>query len=576
MTTPLWFTIAVLLDWAGYALALRCVWLLFLFLSKRPDVARNDVLRRLAITGFICFVCLLLGANMIHHGQHGFNLPLVWWVMPFPAWLAVAGIVLFSVFIYQAIFALSQEERMRRARAAFGWLLLALVGIAWYRSDPENTINVLKGAIPLSPAAAIGLIVLAVSCIAAMSLTTEVGTQRKLAKGVVKQIALLSGSVVFGIPLIFLLITSFKEDRDMSSPNGIVWVPRVQRTIDYIDLKNPLYETQYEGHTVQGTVSSQLSDGSVTLEVKKPPSLLGLDIAATKSQLKPVSERVPLVTATIKGVRATSMVVEDMEDGRERVQALSPSSVKGQQAIFTPDQVEPIRDVGLRWQNYTEALSYLPPETYFGLVYFKNTLIIAILSVIGTILSSSLAAYAFARMRFPGRDAVFGMLLATMMLPAAVTMMPQFLIYRSFGWIDTLLPLWVPAFFGSVLNIFLLRQFFRTIPMELEDAAKIDGCSYVRTFWSVMLPQIKPALAVIGVTTFMAAWNNFMGPLIYINSQTKMPISYALQLYMGDRGAEPGLMMAFVTLSIIPVLLLFFFAQRYFIEGVTLSGFGGK
>jgi len=211
-----------------------------------------------------------------------------------------------------------------------------------------------------------------------------------------------------------------------------------------------------------------------------------------------------------------------------------------------------------------------------GLVYLKNTLILVILSVVGTILSSSIVAYAFSRLKFPGRDLLFGLLLATMMLPGAVTLLPQFLIFRSLGWIDSLYPLWVPAFFASAFNVFLLRQFFKGIPMELEDAAKIDGCSYFRSFWNIMLPQIKPALAVIAIWTVLGAWNNFMGPLIYVNSPENMPISYALQLFHGDRSGEPGYLMAFATLTILPVLALFFFAQKYFIEGVTLSGMGGR
>lgn len=576
MSTPLWSTVGVLSDWLGYALALRCVWLVFLLISKRPDVDRNGALRRLVITAVLCALALWVGMELLNSAVKGWHLPLVWWVMPFPAWLAVGAQVLFWLSTYHALFDLMREERIRKAKAAVGWLLLTIVSVLWYRSDPTNSISELRGAIPLSTPTVMGLVVIAIAGIAAMSLTTHMGAERKIAKGVVMQLALIAGSVVFGIPLLFLLITSFKEDRDMSSPNGIVWIPRVQQTVDYIDPKNPVYEVRYEGQNVQATVASRLPNGLLRLEVQKPLSLHGLIIDTKNPQLKPVPQQVPLVTAHLNGVLATAMVVEEMEDGRVRVQALSPQSVKGQEAVFTPDQVEPIRNVGLRWQNYPEALSYMPPETDYGLVYLKNTLMIAILSVLGTVLSSSLAAYAFARLRFPGRDAIFAIFLATMMLPAAVTMMPQFLIYRQLGWIDTLLPLWMPAFFGSALNIFLLRQFFRTIPMEFEDAAKIDGCSHVRTFWSVMLPQIKPALAVIGVTTFMGAWNNFMGPLIYINTQSKMPISYALQLFNGDRGEEPRLLMAFVTLTIIPVLLLFFFAQRYFIEGVTLSGLGGK
>jgi multiple sugar transport system permease protein len=163
-----------------------------------------------------------------------------------------------------------------------------------------------------------------------------------------------------------------------------------------------------------------------------------------------------------------------------------------------------------------------------------------------------------------------------MMLPAAVTLLPTFLIYRQLGWIDTLLPLWVPTFFASAFNVFLLRSFFQQIPFELEDAAKIDGCTYLKTFWSVLLPQVKPALTVVAIWTFLGAWNNFMGPLIYINSQENMPIAYALQLFQGQRAGEPGLLMAFTTLSVAPVLALFAFSQRYFIEGVTLSGLGGR
>jgi len=163
-----------------------------------------------------------------------------------------------------------------------------------------------------------------------------------------------------------------------------------------------------------------------------------------------------------------------------------------------------------------------------------------------------------------------------MMLPGAVTMMPTFLIFRELGWIDTLKPLWVPSFFASAFNVFLLRQFFLNIPMELEDAAKIDGCSYLRTFWQVMLPQIRPALAVVAIWTFMGSWNNFMGPLIYISSPEHMPIAYALQLFQNDRSGEPGLTMAFAAMATVPVLVLFFFAQRYFIEGVQLTGLGGR
>lgn len=228
------------------------------------------------------------------------------------------------------------------------------------------------------------------------------------------------------------------------------------------------------------------------------------------------------------------------------------------------------------WKNYPDAMDYLPPESRHGLVNLENTLIIAVMSVIGTVLSSSLVAYAFARLRWPGRDVVFGLLLATMMLPEAVTMMPRFLLFRDLHWIDTLLPLWVPSFFASAFNVFLLRQFFLGVPQELEDAARIDGCGYFSTYWRIMLPQVKPALAAVTLMTFLGAWKDFLNPLIYISSPAKMPLSYVLQLFNSAHGAQPGMLMAATTLVMVPVVLLFFFTQRFFIEGVSLTGLGGR
>jgi multiple sugar transport system permease protein len=150
-----------------------------------------------------------------------------------------------------------------------------------------------------------------------------------------------------------------------------------------------------------------------------------------------------------------------------------------------------------------------------------------------------------------------------------------FLIFRSLGWIDTLRPLWFPALFGSAFNVFLLRQFFMTIPNELEDAAKIDGCGYFTIYWRIMLPLIKPALAAITIFAFMGSWNNFMGPLIYLSSPENMTLAYALQLFQGMHGGEPAMMMAASTLVMLPVLGVFFFTQRYMIQGVTLTGIKG-
>ena len=395
---------------------------------------------------------------------------------------------------------------------------------------------------------------------------------RQVATGFAVHAMLLVGSFIFGLPFAWLLITSFKEDRDMASPHGLVWIPRVQQTIPYLDPENPLFEGSFRGTWVQAAAVGRYSDSSYIVEVQRPASLAGVSFSIRPGEFRIVPKAAPLVS----GHGFTAFVARELNDGRRELHLLSPPSLVGSVRTVAPDDVQPVRKIGLRTRNYTDALESMPVETHGGLLYLRNTLELVVLSVLGTVLSSSLVAYGFARLRFPGRETLFKVLLGTMMLPGAVTLMPQFLLFRSLGWVDTLLPLWVPAFFGGAFNVFLLRQFLVQIPSELEDAARIDGAGVLKAFWSVMLPQIKPALAVVAIWTFMGAWNNFMGPLIYINSPENMPLSHALQLFQTERGGEAGMMMAFATLTLVPVLVLFFFAQRYFIEGVTFSGFGGR
>ncbi len=223
-----------------------------------------------------------------------------------------------------------------------------------------------------------------------------------------------------------------------------------------------------------------------------------------------------------------------------------------------------------RWEHFPEALRYLPPETLWGLTYLGNTALLVILNLIGVTLSSAVVAYGFARLRFPGRNVLFWALLASMMLPSAVTLLPSFLLFKSLGWVDTLRPLWVPSFFASAFYVFMLRQFFLSVPRELEDASALDGCTPLQTFWCVMLPQIRPGLGVVAIGTFLSTWNNFLGPLIYLGTPEKMPLAYALQLYQSDRGGEPALMMAFALMTLVPVLLVFFGAQRALFEHPTM------
>lgn len=221
-------------------------------------------------------------------------------------------------------------------------------------------------------------------------------------------------------------------------------------------------------------------------------------------------------------------------------------------------------------RNYTEAATFIK-----FVLFFKNTVLVTALNIVAQLFSCSMVAYAFARLAWPGRDYVFILLLSTMMLPGQVTMIPVFMIMRKLGLYDTLHPLWIGSLFGSAFYIFLLRQFLLGIPRDLEEAAKIDGCGFFGIYWRIMLPLVKPALAAIAIFQFMGAWNDFLGPLIYVTSESKMTLSLGLQLFQSMHGTEHGMLMAASAVMTLPVVVIFFFAQRYFIQGVTLTGMKG-
>ena len=222
------------------------------------------------------------------------------------------------------------------------------------------------------------------------------------------------------------------------------------------------------------------------------------------------------------------------------------------------------------WSNYAKAFEKLP----FGL-YTLNTVKITGICMFGQLLSCSLVAYGFARLRFPGRGFLFMVLLATMMLPAQVTMIPVFKIFSSLGWYDTFLPLTVPAFFGAPFFIFLLRQYYMTIPHEMDEAARIDGASTWQVYWRVLLPQAKPALVTVALFSFMAHWNDFLGPLIYLSSPAKRTLALGLYAFQGQYATDWNYVMAASTVVMLPPLVLFFIGQRYFIQGVVISGVKG-
>ncbi|NPV08313.1 MAG: carbohydrate ABC transporter permease [Anaerolineae bacterium] len=244
--------------------------------------------------------------------------------------------------------------------------------------------------------------------------------------------------------------------------------------------------------------------------------------------------------------------------------------VRGTEYVFPPVWI-PRPAV---WSNYYTAIfrSGLPFTRFL-----LNTVIITVANMVAVLFAASLAGFGFARMRFPGREKLFMLVLSTLMLPEVVTMIPSYLLFRSLGWIDTFLPLIVPTILGGgAFNVFLFRQFFRSIPHELDEAARIDGAGVLHTYLKVIMPLSKPVVTTAMIFTFLGNWNSFMAPLIYLNSIEKMTLAVGLRAFQGLRGTEWNLMMAAAAVMMVPVFVVFFAAQRYFIQGIVTTGFGGR
>jgi multiple sugar transport system permease protein len=215
-------------------------------------------------------------------------------------------------------------------------------------------------------------------------------------------------------------------------------------------------------------------------------------------------------------------------------------------------------------------------ETQF-LIFLKNTLTIAVPVTIGTVLSCAMVGYGFSRIDWKGRDFFFSLTLATLMLPSMVTMIPVFIIFRKLEWVGTFKPLIIPAFFATPYYIFMFRQFFRTIPLELSDSARVDGASELDIFFRIYIPLIRPAMAVVALFTFIGAWGDFLGPLIYNNAQENYTITLGIYQMLGNRVTDTdwGIIMAISAITLLPIVAIFFFAQRTFIEGISLTGLKG-
>jgi len=336
---------------------------------------------------------------------------------------------------------------------------------------------------------------------------------RRLVLGVT-YLALVALSALFAAPFVWMVATSLKVDRAVFTypPE---WIPTRPVQVRYAGQMRDVYTARLPGGAV----------------------------------------KVAWLQETPKGVR---------------VALLGPAAQAGKETVVPSRFLRQDKRLYLRWLNYPRALKAFP-----FLVYLRNSLIICIPVVLGTLISCTLAAYGFSRLSWPGRDVVFFCVLSTLMIPYMVTLLPMFLMFRTFGWIGTFLPLIVPAFFGNAFDIFLLRQFFRTLPAELSDAARIDGCGELTILWRIIAPLSKPALATVGLMTFIWAWLDFMGPLVYLNDESTYTLALGLSAFLGRHAADWSGLMAAAAVVILPVIVLFFFAQRTFIKGIALTGMKG-
>lgn len=325
----------------------------------------------------------------------------------------------------------------------------------------------------------------------------------------------------FLVPFLWMLLTAFKSNQDVfhTPPR---WLPYDNVYIEVNGEQLPLYNVQTENGIKQ--------------------------------------------LAALKIVEGVGTFVDPANPTQEMEYEIQQGTIK---------IAEPIMHVSFKWQNFPDAMERgsRPGIGASFWVYFKNSLVIAFFSIVGTLLSNTPVAYAFARLKFPGRDILFIIILATMMLPFQVTMIPIYLFFNDFlGWGNTFLPLIVPTFFANAYDVFLLRQFFRTIPEEMCDAARVDGASEWQIFTRIVLPLSAPVLATVTVFTFLWAWNDFTGPLLFLTSPKNFTMALGLQDFQSQRSMVWNQLMAAAAVFTVPIVIAFFFAQRTFIQGIKLTG----
>ncbi len=374
------------------------------------------------------------------------------------------------------------------------------------------------------------------------------------------------GTILFAFPLLWMVITSLMPiEQAMTYPPN--FIPRAHFVV-------------IDGERVEVTADFEIGEPGVLVEINRG-NRAGERFFLPHGYYNPEDPGLALVKEVEAG---WWQVTQRSESGTAAIERNLARD------IVPPDAIETV--IQPRWSNYPDALGAMGgrvpqdlgekvdetiPEGVDGHVSFFtflwNTVIVCVLGVIGTVISNSIIAYGFARVKWRGRDTFFALTLATMMVPFPVLMVPLYAVFKELGWIGTLLPLWVPAFFGSAFNIFLMRQFFRTIPEELSEAARIDGCSEWRIFWRIIIPLSRPVLAVSALFHFLWAWNDFLGPLLFLTRKHTFTLALALQSYQTQHGGvQWHFLMAASAVTVIPIVILFFFAQKTFIQGIATTG----
>lgn len=376
------------------------------------------------------------------------------------------------------------------------------------------------------------------------------------------------GTLLFGFPLLWMVATSLSPvEQTLSFP------PRLLPLAHYAELN---------GQRREVTLDEQVREPSVLIQqLRGTQAGFSTLVAERDLGARDASHR------ELARANAGDYLVTERSAASK---SLDKTPARG---IVPPSSIQ--TTVLPRWENYPKAFGalggksmeeiegFVAPTPKTGddddvsfFTFFTNTLVVCVLGVFGTVLSNALVAYGFARLQWRGRDAFFALTLATLMIPYPVLMVPLFSIFQGLGWIGTLLPLWVPAFFGSAFNIFLMRQFFRTLPIELSEAARLDGASELRTFWQIILPLSRPVLAVAALFHFLHAWNDFLGPLLYLTRRHTFTLGLALQNYQTTHGGvQWHFLMAASTVIILPVLIVFLFAQKTFVQGIATTGSKG-